>query len=75
MLVINRGLHQCIKVGDDITIKILRLYEWDENGRKVAMVSIGIEAPPEVEIVRDNAKKQRSRNRSVAGVCASSPSV
>lgn len=74
MLVINRGLYQSIKVGDDITIKILRFYEWDENGRKVAMVSIGIEAPPEVQIARDNIKKARPKNRSVAGVCASSPS-
>lgn len=72
MLVINRGLHQSIKIGEDIVIKVLRLYEWDENGRKVAMVSIGIEAPPDVEVVRDNAKK-RSKNRSIAGVCASSP--
>lgn len=75
MLVINRGLHQCIKIGDDITIKILRLYEWHEDGRKVAMVSIGIEAPPEIHIARDNMKNQRPKNRSVAGACASSPSA
>ena len=75
MLVINRGLHQTIKVGDDITIKILRFYEWDEHGRKVQMVSIGFDAPPEVEILRDNAKNQRPKNRSVAGACASFPSA
>lgn len=74
MLVINRGLHQTFKVGDDITIKVLRFYEWDENGRKVAMVSIGIDAPAEVQITRDNAKKARPKNRSVAGACASFPS-
>lgn len=56
MLVINRGLHQSFKIGDDIIVKVLRLYEWDENGRKVSMVSIGIDAPPEIQIVRDNAK-------------------
>lgn len=62
MLVLNRGLHQSIKIGDDIVIKVLRLYEWDEDGRKVSMVSIGIDAPPDVQVMRDNAKK-RPKNR------------
>lgn len=74
MLVINRGLYQSVKLGDDITIKVLRFYEWDENGRKVAMVSIGIDAPPEVQITRDNARK-RSKSKLTAGVCASYPAA
>ena len=45
MLVLSRREHERIKLGDSITVTIIRV-----SGERVR---IGIEAPPEVSVVRD----------------------
>jgi carbon storage regulator len=45
MLILSRKLHESIKIGDDITVTIVRL----GRGR----VQIGIEAPEDVRIRRE----------------------
>ena len=50
MLVLTRGKEESIFIGDDIEVRIISV---DEN-----RVRIGIEAPKDVRIVRDNAKNK-----------------
>lgn len=49
MLILTRKPGQTIKVGDDITVAVL--------GVSGGQVRIGIEAPQEMKILRDNAVK------------------
>jgi len=49
MLVLSRKRNETIRIGDDITITVVRI---GPNS-----VRIGIEAPPEVKVVRDDALK------------------
>lgn len=51
MLVLSRCVGQSIKIGDDITISVVRI----EKGN----VRLGIEAPLDVAIVRDDVKKTK----------------
>lgn len=48
-LVLSRELEQEIQIGDSIRIKVMELRE--------SKVRIGILAPPDVAIVRDDAKR------------------
>lgn len=48
MLVLTRYPNECISIGENITVKIV-----DVQGDKVR---IGIDAPKDVNIIRDNAK-------------------
>lgn len=48
MLVIGRGESQSLKIGDDITITIEKIYTF--NGKPYAKVSI--EAPKDLKILR-----------------------
>jgi carbon storage regulator len=50
MLVLLRRKDECITIGDNIIIKII-----DVSGKQV---KIGIEAPREIAVLRDNAKKK-----------------
>lgn len=50
-LVLSRELEQEIQIGDSIRIKVMELRE--------SKVRIGILAPPDVAIVRDDAKRTR----------------
>ena len=48
MLVITRKLGEKIMLGDDITIVVMR----NKNGSKKGIVTIGIDAPQSVKILR-----------------------
>ena len=48
MLIITRRVNESIQIGDDIKVTILAVG---------SQVKIGIEAPREVEIARDDCKK------------------
>jgi carbon storage regulator len=50
MLVLSRKKSEVIRIGDDITVMVVRIGP--------DSVRIGIEAPRNVVIVRDDAKKQ-----------------
>jgi len=65
MLVLTRKLDEAIQIGDDIKITILRV--------KGNTVRIGIEAPREVRVVRDEL--DRDEAQSAAGHAAASPAV
>ena len=47
MLVLTRKLNQTIQIGDDITIMVVSIFP--------DKVRLGITAPPEIPIVRDDA--------------------
>ena len=53
MLVLTRKRDQVLLIGDSIRIKVIRL----EDGR----VSLGIEAPRDLQIVREEVKNPDSR--------------
>lgn len=50
MLVLTRGRGESIFIGDDIEIQVINIKEHS--------VRIGIEAPKDVQIIRDDAKKK-----------------
>ena len=52
VLVLSRRLHESIKIGDDITVTITKI-----EGQRVR---IGIEAPPNVKVVRDELVVEQS---------------
>ena len=52
MLVLTRKVEQEIQIGDDITIKVLRI----QDGK----VRLGIAAPRGMSIVRDDAVKKET---------------
>lgn len=54
MLVLTRKVGGKIQIGDNITIALLELH--------TTSARIGIEAPPEVRVVRDNAKNQEPKH-------------
>lgn len=53
MLVLSRKVGEVIRIGDDITLTIVKV----TPGR----VKLGIEAPPEVNIVREELPKLADR--------------
>ena len=53
MLVLSRKRNQRIQIGDNVTIHIIQ----SRNGR----VRLGIEAPRDVPVVRDDAKRKEKR--------------
>lgn len=55
MLVLSRKVGQRILLGDDIEITVLRV----SGGG----VRIGVEAPPEVRVLRDELKPNDDRNQ------------
>lgn len=59
MLVITRKIGEKIYVGKNVTIQILR------DGTHIRL---GIEAPPDVQIRRDNAKRKGSPERTAARI-------
>lgn len=59
MLVLTRRVNELIKVGDNVTVKVCGV-----NGNQV---KIGIIAPRDIDIVRDNCKKDRDKNIIVRG--------
>lgn len=57
MLVLTRKLNQKVRINDDIVIMIVKII--DEFGQ----VKIGIEAPEDVSIDREEIKKRRPEKR------------
>jgi carbon storage regulator len=55
MLVLGRKLNQQVVINDDITITVCRI-----RGDKVVL---GIDAPPEVSVVRPDAKNKEPKVR------------
>lgn len=53
MLVLSRQKNQSLKIGDSITVKILHI-----NGNRV---SIGIDAPDDVRVVRGELKPEERK--------------
>jgi carbon storage regulator len=53
MLVLKRNIGQQITIGPDITVTVVRL--------TCNSVSIGIDAPPEYAILRDDAANREAR--------------
>ena len=56
MLVLSRKQSQIIRINDDIVVKVIR------TGRD--RVKIGIDAPPKVRVVREEAYDVKSRSSS-----------
>ncbi len=54
MLVLTRKKGQAIKIGDDI---VVRVTEVKGRGAK-ALVKIGIDAPPELKVLREEVEKE-----------------
>ena len=54
MLIITRYIHEEFSIGDDIRVKVLGI-----NGTNVR---IGIEAPKDIAIERDNIKTRRKKD-------------
>ena len=54
MLILTRRINESIKIGNDITIHICGI-----NGNQI---KIGILAPRNIDIVRDNCKKDKLKN-------------
>jgi carbon storage regulator CsrA len=54
MLVLTRRVNESIKIGEDITVHLYAI-----NGNQI---KIGIQAPRDINIVRDNCKKDRLKN-------------
>lgn len=61
MLVLTRKLKERIRVGDDIVITVVKL----ESGR----VRIGIEAPDDIKIIRDEIAGTPPRKSDKNGGC------
>ncbi|MDD4269244.1 MAG: carbon storage regulator [Pirellulales bacterium] len=57
MLVLSRKVGERILVGDEITITVVRMAQ--------GVVRIGVEAPAEMAIVREEIKEQASVKKSV----------
>lgn len=57
MLIVGRRPHQAVMVGDEITIRVL--------GVKGNQVRIGITAPPDVEVDREEIRELKERERRV----------
>lgn len=58
MLVLGRKVDEAIVIGDDITIKVVAI----ENG----VVKLGIDAPKEVSILRDELAKEVAKSNKEA---------
>ena len=56
MLVLSRKKSEIIRINDDIVVKVIR------TGRD--RVKIGIDAPPKVRVVREEAYEVRTRSTS-----------
>ena len=54
MLILTRNAGQSLRIGDDIVLRVLRIQE--------GQVRLGIEAPRDIEIERDNAKRDKAGN-------------
>ena len=54
MLVLSRKIGEVLKVGDNITVMVTKI-----KGNKVL---IGIDAPDDVRIVREDAKDKEQKN-------------
>jgi carbon storage regulator len=59
MLVLSRKLGEKIVIGDNIVVTIVKI---DRN-----QIRIGIEAPPEVPVYREEIAPQRTRKLSLPG--------
>jgi len=55
MLILTRRLHESIVIGDDIVVKIVSV-----NGNQIG---IGIEAPPNIEVDRQEIRERKKVNR------------
>jgi carbon storage regulator CsrA len=53
MLIFSRRIAEAVRIGDDITLKIVKI-------RSDRQVVLGVEAPREVRVVRPEAKKPKS---------------
>lgn len=53
MLVIERGAGESFSIGERVTVTVLSLRTWKDCQ---PVVRIGIDAPREVQVVRDDAK-------------------
>lgn len=60
MLVLTRRPNESFFVGDNVNIRVLEV--------KGSQVKIGIDAPREIQIVRDDVKSSDSRTDTVSGV-------
>lgn len=60
MLVLSRKAHQQIQIGDRITISILRI-----EGN---VIRVGIDAPPEVRVLRGELPRSDDSQRNLAAV-------
>ena len=54
MLILTRNAGQSLRIGDDIVVRVLRIQE--------GQVRLGIEAPRDIEIERDDAKRDKAGN-------------
>lgn len=56
MLILTRRVGERLMIGDNIIVKVVRIEESSQ-------VRIGIEAPPDVRIVREEVKDRSDRHR------------
>lgn len=75
MLVISRKVEQGLHIGDEIEIKVLDIFSLDSSGgRSGRVVSIGINAPAHVKILRkelyDTCRENRAAGESVRDLSA-----
>lgn len=60
MLILTRRIGEAIVIGDDVTVTVMQV-----DGRNGA-VRIGIKAPPEVQVDRQEIRDRRNREKAPA---------
>lgn len=63
MLVLTRHVGESVKIGDDVTVSIFEI--------KRGHVRIGIEAPKNIEVHREEVYKRIQRERTAGSACGS----
>jgi carbon storage regulator CsrA len=64
MLVLKRRHKQRILIGDDIVITVFTKSKYDKSGTVISNVSVGIDAPDNVVILREELKNGKRCQKS-----------